>query len=127
MIHALFQYHFVILFTYPCFWEIDILIDHASAIKEGDQHYFAHWLLLMNLFCPGFATMEPHLWLAFHFRIIIMNPGFINSDEMREKARILGIHAKISKHTEWWRSISLAHRKWGTRIEQMHFIPSSFF
>ncbi len=101
-----------------------MLIDHPSGI-ESDQHHFSHWLLVTNLLYPGFATMEPHLRLTFHLRIKMMNPGFVNSDHMR-KSGTWEIYAKLSEHTEQCHSISSAKRKWGTHIEQTHFIRSSF-
>ncbi len=39
---------------------------------------------LTNIFHPGFTTMKPCLWLMFHFRIIMANPGFVNIDDTRE-------------------------------------------
>ncbi len=101
-------------------------MDHPSIIEESSHHHFTHWLLMTNLFHPGFATVKPCLWLTLHFRIIMMNPGFINSDDMREKAWILGVCVIFSEHTEQWWSISLAQRKRGTHIEQISFIPMSF-
>ncbi len=85
IIKEFFQYHLVILLTYPCIWRADMLIDHPSGIKEDNQHHFAHWLLLINIFHSEFATMEPHLWLMFYFRIV-----FINSNNTGEKVWILG-------------------------------------
>ncbi len=95
MIKESFQYHLVIFLTYPHFWRAGMLIGHPSAIKEGNLHHFAHWLLLTNLFCPRYATIESCLWLMFHFRIVMMNPGFISSDDTREKVWILGDSCQI--------------------------------
>ncbi len=105
MIKESFQYNFVILLTHLCFWRADMLIDHPSAIKEGDQHHFVHRLWLTNLFGLGLATMEPCLWLTFHFRTVMMNPGFINNDDTR-KSGSWEIHARFSEQTERWCSIS---------------------
>ncbi len=77
-----FCYHLVILLTYPDFWRANILIDHSSAIEKGN-HHFTHWLWLTNLFCSEFIYTEPHLWLTFCFRMVMINPGFVNSDDMR--------------------------------------------
>ncbi len=120
-----FLYHLVLLLTYPYFWRADMLIDHPSAIKEGDQPHFANWLLLMNFFHPEFATIKPCLWLAFYFRIVIMNPRFVNSDNTRENLDT-GRFTPDFLNTEQWSFISLAGRNWGTHIEQTHFIPNSF-
>ncbi len=80
--------------------ESDMLIHHPVAIKEGDQYHFARWLLLTNPFHPRFTTMEPHLWLTFRFRIVMMNPGFVNSDDAREKVCVLGDLCQIFQ-TYW--------------------------
>ncbi len=45
-----FQYHLVILLTYPGFWRADMLTNHPMAIKEGDQYYFSHRLSLTKHF-----------------------------------------------------------------------------
>ncbi len=60
-------------------------VDRPFLIKQGEQHHFGFWFLLINIFYAGFATMESRLWLVFLFRIVMMNPWFVNFDDMREK------------------------------------------
>ncbi len=110
MIRESFQYHFVILLTYSYFWRLDMLVDHPSAIEEANQHHFAHWLLLGNLFHPGFATMEPHLWLMFHFRMVVMNLGFVNSDYMSEKVwNLWDVFRIICQLSTGWMAVLFNH------------------
>ncbi len=102
---------------------------HTDRPSLGNRRKWPTSLYLLTFanepFHRGFATMELPLWLTFCFRIIMMNPRFINIDDTR-KSGSWKICARLSKHTEQWCSISLTQRKWGTHIEQMRFILSSF-
>ncbi len=137
MIKEPFQYHLVILLISLCYWRADMLIDYPLEIEEGNEHHFDCRLLLTNLFHLGFATMEPHLWLKFCFRIIRINPGWLTFcfgikliNPIRQqwwyerKSGSWEIRARFSKHTERQRSISSAWTTWGNHIEQVCFIPN---
>ncbi len=77
-----------------------------------------HFYIFTFTLCPN-PRMELHLWLIFHFRILMMNPGFINSGDMRKKVWILGELCQIFRMHKQRCDISLAQKKWGTHIEQV--------
>ncbi len=66
MIKESFQYHFAKL-IYPHFWKVSMLIDHPSAIEEGDQHYFAHWLLEIEIRTLTLFNVGSFIFLTFFF------------------------------------------------------------
>ncbi len=126
MIKESFQYHLVILLTYLYSWRTDLLI-RPSFSNRKRQPTSLSWLTFADEpFSCWMATIEPCLSLIFCFMTVMMNPGFISSDNTRKKAWILGDLCHIFQ-THWTTTLHFfSLEKMRNHVEQMRFIPSSF-
>ncbi len=91
----------LILLIYPCFWKADN-VDRPSLGNRRKPP--------ISLYPLTFADKPFSCWIrhdgatslthTFHFRIVIMNPGFVNTNDTRKKSESSEIRARFSKHTE---------------------------